>query len=145
MDPKTVSEMFQQIIDGDDIPAPAGMLKMTAANAARRLPGHPYSILENLWHAVFWQTIWLDRVEGRKAKSFIEDWQSPPASEFPKLRTQFVANLEKARKLTAAKTFKHKMDSDEKAIKTLIAMAVHDSYHIGQMNVMKRAMRKSKE
>jgi uncharacterized damage-inducible protein DinB len=121
------------------------MLKMTAANAAKRLPGHPYSILENLWHAVFWQTIWLDRIEGKKAKSFMEDWQSPPVSEFPKLRAAFLANLDKARKLCAAKTFKHKMDSDEKAIKTLIAMAIHDSYHIGQMNVMKRAMRKAKE
>jgi uncharacterized damage-inducible protein DinB len=146
MDPTTLAEVFRQIIDGDDIPAPAGMLRtIKAENAAKRLPGHPYSILENLWHAVFWQTIWLNRIEGKKAQSFMDDWQSPDLSEFPALRTRFIANLEKARKLCAAKSFKHKMKSDEAAVKTLIAMAIHDSYHIGQMNVMKRTIRNSRK
>lgn len=146
MDPKTVANMFQQIIGGDDIPAPAGMLKTIRADkAALRQPGFPYSILENLWHAVFWQTIWLSRLDGKRAKSFLEDWQSPDPSEFSALRTQFLANLERARKIAGAKAFTHKMDSDDKAVKTLIAMAVHDSYHIGQINVMKRAMRTAKK
>ncbi len=145
MDPKAIAEVFQQIIEGTDIPAPAGMLKtIKAENAAKHIPGFPYSIIENLWHAVFWQTIWLNRIEGKKAKSFIEDWQSPDASEFPALRTQFLANLETARKIAGAKQFKHKMESDEKAVKTLVAMAIHDSYHIGQINLMKRVIRKSK-
>jgi uncharacterized damage-inducible protein DinB len=145
MDPKSIAEVFQQIIDGDDIPAPAGMLKtIKTESAAKRLSGFPYSILENLWHAVFWQTIWLNRLEGKKALSFIADWQSPDPSEFPVLRTQFIANLEKARKTAGGKHFKHKMDSDEKAVKTLVAMAIHDSYHIGQINLMKRVIRKSK-
>ena len=146
MDPKTVGEVFRQIIVGGDIPAPSRVLGgISGAKAAQRLPGFPYSILENLWHAVFWQTIWLDRLEGKATMKFTEDWQSPPASEFPKLRARFIANLEKAHKVCTSKSFKHKMKSDEAAIKTLIALAIHDSYHIGQINVMKRVLRKGKE
>ena len=140
MDPKAIAEVYRQIIMGGDIPAPASMLKgLKPERAAERLPGFPYSLLENLWHAVFWQTIWLNRLEGKKAKSFMEDWQSPEPSELPKLRARFLANLAKAHKIASAKSFKHKMKSDEAALKTLVAMAVHDSYHIGQMNLIKRA------
>jgi uncharacterized damage-inducible protein DinB len=143
MDPKTVAEVFRQTIEGLDIPAPAGMLRtIKASDAARRLPGFPYSILENLWHAVFWQEIWLNRVEGKKAASFMQDWQSPDPTEFADLRARFVANEERARKLCSARAFKHKMASEEKALQTLVAMAVHDAYHLGQINLMKRAMRK---
>ncbi|HXH61031.1 MAG TPA: DinB family protein, partial [Fimbriimonadaceae bacterium] len=106
MDPKTVSETFRQIIAGDDIPAPEGMLRTISAKyVTKRLPGFPYTILENLWHAVFWQNIWLNKIEGKKVRSFMEDWQSPDPSEFPALRKEFVANLEKARKIAGARAF----------------------------------------
>jgi uncharacterized damage-inducible protein DinB len=144
MPQRELAEVFRQILSGADIADPRKLLNMPAKNAAQRLPGFPYSILENLWHAVFWQTIWLDRLEGKATMRYTEDWQSPPASEFEELRERFVANIEKAHKLTKAKTLKHKMKSDEVALKQLTAMAIHDAYHIGQMNVMKRVVRKSK-
>ena len=146
MDRTTLAEAYRQILSGSDIPAPARLLNgIRPDKAAQRLPGFPYSLLENLWHAVFWQTIWLDRLDGKATMKFTEDWQSPPASDFSKLKAQFLTNVEKAHKLAAAKSFKHKMKSDEAAIKTLIALAIHDSYHIGQINVMKRVLRKGKE
>lgn len=146
MDRATLAELYRQILSGSDIPAPSRLLGgISAKKAAERLPGFPYSILENLWHAVFWQTIWLDRLEGKATMKFTEDWQSPPASEFPKLKARFIANVEKAHKLLSAKNLKHKMKSDDAAMKQLIAMAIHDSYHIGQINVMKRVQRKGRE
>jgi uncharacterized damage-inducible protein DinB len=141
---RALAELFRQTLSGADIADPRKLLNMPAAKAAQRLPGFPYSILENLWHAVFWQAIWLDRLEGKATMRFTEDWQSPPASEFPALRQKFVANIERARKLTKAKTLKHKMKSDEAAVKTLVAMAIHDTYHLGQMNLIKRVMRQTK-
>ena len=144
MDHATLAELYRQILSGSDIPAPSRLLGgISGKKAAERLPGFPYSILENLWHAVFWQTIWLDRLEGKATMKFTEDWQSPAASDYPKLKARFIANVEKAHKLLSAKKLKHKMKSDDVAMKQLIAMAIHDSYHIGQINVMKRVSRKS--
>ncbi len=143
MDRPTLAEVYRQILSGSDIPAPSRLLGgIRADKAAVRLPGFPYSILENLWHAVFWQTIWLERLEGKASMKFTEDWQSPPASEFPKLKARFIANIERAHRLCSGRSLKHKMKSDDAALKVLVSMAIHDAYHMGQINVMKRVLRK---
>ncbi len=145
MNTSTVAEVFRQIQRGDDIPAPASLFKgISQANASKCLPNFPYSIIENLWHVVFWQTIWLDRLQGRRAKSFMDDWQTPPPEQFKPLVAQFLKNESVALKILSGTKFKHMMKSDEIAIKTLIAMAVHDSYHLGQINVIKRSLRLSR-
>lgn len=142
MDQSSVAKTLRMIIDGDDIPAPATMLKnVSEKKAAVRLPGFPYSMLENLWHTVFWQQIWLDKVEGRKPGTFIEDWQSPDPSEWKVLCKGFMANQQHALAICEAKPFKHKMMSKDEALRNLMNIAVHDTYHIGQINLMKRVLR----
>jgi hypothetical protein len=36
------------------------------------------------------------------------------------------------------------MKSDDVAIKTLLQIAIHDTYHLGQVNLLKRALRVAK-
>ena len=143
MDPSTAAETFRMIIEGDDITAPQSLLRgISEANAAKRVKGFPYSILENLWHADLWQTIWIDKIEGRKPTHWMEDWQSPEASEWGDVRASFLANLDRAHALASAKPFRHKMKSKDGAVRNLLNLAVHDAYHIGQITVMKRVLRK---
>jgi hypothetical protein len=144
-DREAVVEVFRQILQGSDIPAPASLLRdITAQKAAIQLPDMPYSILINLAHTDFWQQVWIDRLEGRRAKSFTLDWKSPPEAEWPNVRASFLDNLDKAMAIASGEPFQHRMKSDAVATKTLLQIAVHDAYHIGQINLLKRALRLSR-
>jgi hypothetical protein len=144
MDPgrAVVRELFRQIIDGTDIPAAESLLRnVTPEKAAIKLDNMPYSILTNLAHADFWQQIWLDRLHGKRARRITEDWKAPAAGEWPQVRASFLANLGRASEIAAAEGFDHRMKSDEIAIKTLLQIAIHDAYHLGQVNLLKRGLR----
>jgi hypothetical protein len=138
---EAVVEALRQIIEGADIPPPRSLLSMTAKRAATKLPEMPYSILTNLAHANFWQQLWLDRLAGKRARSFLEDWKTPPLEEWPVIREQFLTGLERAIEIARSDPFDHKMKSDAVAIKTLLQIVVHDAYHIGQINLLKRQLR----
>lgn len=144
MDPRAslLGELFAHIIEGYDIPTPAGLLKVSEERAATKHEGSPYSLLKNLAHAVYWQNLWLDRLQGRPTPPTMEiwkgDWQEPSPTDFKRLRQEFVEGLEMARKISTAEPFEHAMDSDEKAIDRLLRIAVHGAYHMGQMNLLKR-------
>ncbi|MCH7903057.1 MAG: DinB family protein [Armatimonadetes bacterium] len=146
MDQSTASEMLRQIIEGVDITAPKSLLRnITKEKAALRMPAFPYSILENLWHADVWQIIWVDKLEGRRQEGIWEkNWRTPHPDEWPDVRASFLANIEKAHAIASAKPFRHKMKSKDAAVKTLVQLAIHDSYHIGQITLIKRVLRKSK-
>src|SRR5579862_6587525 len=89
-----VAEALRQVIEGADIPSPESLLRnITIEKAAAKLPWTPYSILTNLAHAVFWQDVWLDRLRGRRARSFTEDWQTPNQTDWPEIRDRFHTGL----------------------------------------------------
>ena len=137
-----VAELLRQIRGGADIPAPATLLRNVTPIAAADLPDDtPYSILTNLAHAVFWQELWLDRLKGKRAKSFTQDWQIPDGSEWRTLRREFLDGLEEAIRIAESQPLDHKMKSDEVAERTLIQIAIHDAYHLGQINLLKRQAR----
>ena len=146
MDQSTAAEMLRQIIEGVDITAPKSLFRnISKERAALRMPGFPYSILENLWHADVWQIIWINKLEGRRNEDIWEkNWRSPHPDEWPDVRASFLANIEKAHAIASAKPFKHKTKSKDAAVKTLIQLAMHDSYHIGQITLIKRVLRKTK-
>lgn len=146
MDRAAVVELFRQIWKGDDIPAPESLLRgLNAEAAASKLPHWPYSILTNLEHADFWNRIWLDRLKGVRAQSFMKDWREPAAEEWAKVKKSFLDNFEEAMRIAASDPFEHKMKSDEVAVRTLINIAIHTSYHLGQINVLKRELRMVKQ
>jgi hypothetical protein len=96
MDPAraVVKELFRQIVEGVDIPAAESLLRtISVEKAAFKPEWAPYAILTNVAHADFWQQLWLDRLAGKRAKSFTEDWKTPPAEEWPNVRQRFLENL----------------------------------------------------
>jgi len=141
MDASTVVDLFDQIIEGEDIPKIGHLLKrMDAETAARSLPGWPYSILTNLAHADFWQQTWLGRIEGTPRPKFQDDWRVPSAEEFPAVRESFLRNLQRARDIAGRWPVAHRAKSDERALHMLVSLAVHDAYHIGQIKLMARIL-----
>lgn len=135
-------EALEQVWKGVDIAPPESLLKnISQANAAIRLPNAPYSILTNLAHAAFWQRIWLDRLLGRKAASFTQDWKVPADEKWKEVRAQFLAEFREVLQLAKAEPFAHHMKSDDLARKTLLQIAIHNAYHLGQINLLKRQFR----
>lgn len=131
----TLAPMLSQILDGEDFPAPASMLKIGPARASHRPPAAPYDILTNVAHAVYWQDHWLAGLHGLPRKSGVDlwqgDWRQPAPDEFPTLRSQLVHGLKEARTLAAAEPTPGQAD-------LLFRIALHTSYHLGQINLLKR-------
>lgn len=135
MNSAVLKVLFDQIIEGKDIPVAASMLRQGARRVADTPEGLPYSLIENLWHAVYWQDLWLRELQGEKVPSLMAiwegDWRTPQEVEFADLREQFLQGLFLARGMC-------KGELDEKQVELLLRIAVHGTYHIGQMNLVKR-------
>ncbi|RMG24536.1 MAG: DinB family protein [Armatimonadetes bacterium] len=142
-------QLFDQILEGKDIPTAEGVLRVKREDAEAELPPLPYSLLVNLAHAVHWQDLWLNQLEGKPNPPIQEvwrtDWRRPDASEYPALRKRFVEGLRRARALAGEEFASHRCESDEKAAEVLLRIAIHASYHIGQMNLLKRALRNTRK
>ena len=140
-----MAELFRQIIEGEDIPTPSAVVKMKAADANREFDFLPYSLATNLAHAVLWQRHWLNALEGGRAKSGMAEWKDnfriPEPEEWDGLRKEFVGGLEEAHRIAESDPFEHQMASDEQAVEYLLKIAIHASYHLGQMNLIKRSNR----
>ncbi len=137
-----LAQVFDHILEGYDIPKPEGMLKISEDQAFAELPPIPYSFATNLQHAVLWQRFWLQKLAGGRKKSGMEEWKNdfriPDRSELKDLKREFVDGLALARSIAATEP------TDPEVIDTLVRIAVHGAYHLGQMNLMKRAARKAK-
>lgn len=133
-----LADLYRQLASGVDIPAPKQLLsRVKPEDAARVLPTMPYSLLTNLKHMHFWQDLWLNKIKGGPRPTFLEDWKVPDASEFPALRDAFLKGFEEACALANA-------NPSPEAAKDLVAIAIHDAYHLGQIKLIKRALRASK-
>lgn len=143
MDSATVAEALRQVMEGDDFYGPKPTVsRVTADNAVKTPATFPYSIATNALHTVFWNRIWLARLQGKKRPNILEDWRVPDAEEWSLIRQDLVKTVEDAHKIASSKPFVHAMKSDEAACKTLLAIAVHTAYHLGQINLIKRVARK---
>lgn len=145
---ESLNRTFQQIQEGWDIPTPQGLLRVKEDQASILIEGMPYSMLKNLAHAVFWQDLWLMAMRGEPRPPSMEVWKNdfrdPDPSEWKSLRSRFVEGLQEARDWCGPRFSEHKRESDQKAVDTLLAIAIHASYHMGQMNLLKRAIRRGK-
>lgn len=145
MDRSALALVYRHIIEGYDIPTPAGMLRIKPEAASLQPGAVPYSLATNLAHALLWQDIWLEKLAGKPRRPQMEVWTNdfrvPAESEFPGLKKRFLAGLNEALKITESEPFDHKLPTDEEAIDALIRIAVHGAYHIGQMNLIKRTVR----
>ncbi len=135
---------LRQVWEGKDFPAPKSVLSRISAEQAATVPiGFKYSLLTLVEHTDFWQRVWLNRLNGKKADSFMKDWRVPKPEEWPDIRASFLKNFEEALRIAATDPLEHKMNSDEIAIEVLTQIAVHNAYHIGQFVLLKRAVTKT--
>jgi len=133
-------EALIQVREGRDFPPPRQVLnRVRPEDACRRVEVLGRSLAELVWHADFWQQIWLARLTGERARPITEDWYRPPPEEWNDTRERFLSNLDRA--VAIAESGEHRMRSDEIAERVLLQIAVHDAYHIGQWVLIKRALR----
>ncbi len=129
-----------QLRDGWDFPKPRQILStVKAEDAARIPPGFKYSLLTLVEHTRFWQEIWLCRLRGGRRPDMTKDWRIPDPSEWPAIRKAFLEGLDEAIAIAGAEPFVHQAKDDAAAIDKLIQIAVHDTYHVGQFVLVKRA------
>ena len=142
MDVKTAAEALRQVWEGDDFPAPKSILSnVKPEDAAKVPPGFKYSLLTLVEHCNLWNGIWVGRLVDRKRPDMTKDWRVPKPSEWPEVRRRFLEGMEEAISVAEAKPFRHKMKSNEAAVKTILNIAVHTAYHVGQFVLVKRAVR----
>lgn len=139
MERDTLVQLFDQILNGMDIPTPTGLLRIRKETVSTTNAHLPYPLVTNLAHTVMWQNLWLDKLEGKPKKPSMEvwknDWRLADSEEWDDLRKQFVSGLNRARTLAAEGPL------DAERIETLLRIAVHGAYHMGQLNLLKRSLR----
>ena len=137
-----VREALRQIIEGDDFEPGKVLLKNVKAEAAVRVvKGLPYSLATNVAHADIWNRLWLTRLEGEKKFNPFPDFPVVSEKEWPEVRASFLQNLNRAYEIACAEPFEHHCKTDAAAVKVLLKIAVHTSYHLGQIKLLKRALR----
>ncbi len=136
------AEALRQLIEGDDFQTPAKLVaRIKASQACKVLPGLPYSIATNVAHTDIWNQVWLNRLTGEPKFNPFPDFPVIAESDWSKVRAMFLRNLERASELATSDPFAHRCSSDEAAKKLLLKIAVHTSYHLGQIVLLKRALR----
>lgn len=145
MDRAVLIQLFNHLFRGNDIPAPETVVKATRKDAELMLDHVPYSLLAILAHTVYWQELWLKRLRGEPVPPQTEiwknDWKTPDPSEWPALQKRFVEGLRAAEAIAAAEPFVHALPTDHEAVDRLCQIVLHASYHMGQINLMKRMIR----
>ena len=140
---QAVAEALRQIVDGDDFSTPSGLLRTIKPEMAAVVPpGCPYSIGTNVKHAALWQSLWLCRLRGEKQPKLVvgKDFPEVAAAEWPEVRREFVEGLEEALAIARREPFTHGAKSDDLAIRTLLKIANHGAYHLGQVQLLKRIL-----
>jgi hypothetical protein len=147
MDRTVLIAIYNQIGAGWDIPTPAGATKLRVELAVSPIDGMPYSVHTNLAHGVYWQERWLTQVTGGayspKVERWAKDWRVPSPDEWRGLRDEFVAGFAEAARIASSEPFEHGAADDAKAVELLLRIAIHASYHLGQINLLKQVVRGS--
>ena len=145
--PSTASaaaEALRQIIEGDDFATPAGLLKSINSELAVRMPvGFAYSIATYVEHARIWQDLWLSQLRGENPArvDYGKDFPCVSAEDWPKVRKDFIKGLLDAHAIALRNPFLHGAADDAKAVRTLLKIANHGAYHLGQIALLKRLLR----
>ena len=141
----TIQEALRQVLEGEDFEAGLAVVKSVKAEVAvKRLPGLPYSIATNVAHTDIWNRLWLAKLEGKPRFKPFPDFPVVSKEDWPAVRGAFVQNLSRAYEIACAEPFVHSCDDDDAAHKTLLKIGVHSAYHIGQIVLLKRALRGQK-
>jgi uncharacterized damage-inducible protein DinB len=123
---------------------------LTAAQAARRVPGAPHTIVEIVAHLVFWQNWFLERTTGRPvpmASNASQGWPAADELGWDELRADFLNGLERA--VAMAETPQALSARVEPAIEfpplaeytvraAITHVAMHNAHHLGQVVTLRQ-------
>lgn len=130
-----VQEALRQVLEGADFEPPEKLLRnVKPEQASTVLPVAPYSIGTNVAHADHWNKIWLAQIAKEKGPNPFPDFPAVSAEEWPTVRASFLENLQRAGAIATQEAI------DERTVKRLLKIAVHTSYHLGQIKLLKREL-----
>lgn len=120
---------------------------LEAEDAARRISGVSHSIVEIVAHVVFWQNWFLNRCSGiavPAAAHAAEGWPTAAASDWERLREQFLAGLQRALLLPGEGRVDPPIEVPPMGTYTiadaLTHLAQHNAYHLGQIVTLRQAL-----
>ena len=128
---------------------------ISAELAARQVAGFPHSIGQLIFHMNYWMSYELQRIRGEKPdypEHAAESWASSPADaqEWDRLKRDlawFLAEYAELAKGSASEMQREVESADEgdkKVARSVEAvlwqMVAHNSYHVGQIAMIRRAL-----
>jgi len=130
---------------------------ISAELAARHIDGFPHSIGQLVFHVNYWMSYELRRIRGERPsypEHNSESFPSPPspadATEWERLRRDFAwflneyATLAQVPRAELGRLVESLHEADKRVAGTVEAvlcqMAVHNSYHVGQIAMIRRVL-----
>lgn len=144
----TVQEAFKEIAEGRDFDTLGDLLNdLSADEATKAPPGCPYSIATQVFHACFWQDRWLKQIQGEHTPAWTSDdsdFLVIPSDDWENLRSKFLGDFGKVLALAnQSENFDRPTQFGDTAEVLLIRSALHLSYHLGQIKLLRRMLSES--
>jgi hypothetical protein len=123
-------------------PASRALDGLTPEQAVTKLKGWPHSIAEVVAHMLFWQKHDLATIESgaEPPTTPAESWPAVTREDWPRLKDEFLASLEKCRELA-----RHPENLDRLILGGRISVGLrlvwftgHNAYHLRQVVLMRR-------
>ncbi len=127
----------------------AAVSSLSVEAAGRRPEGAPRTVHEIVGHLVYWQAVTLDWIDGKEPEMPSDPEVPWPAGPVPESLEAWEAQVERfaegiqhARRITAEGDLEAPMAGMEEAtvLGTLQVMASHNSYHLGQIVLLRRLL-----
>jgi hypothetical protein len=119
---------------------------LTPTQAVTKLEGWPYTIGEQVAHMLFWQRLSHQEIETDtliEVPSAAMGWPAVTEKDWPRVRDEFLAGLEKSREMVRNPEILNRRYHAEVNFTVgvkLLSLATHDSYHLGQVALMRRLL-----
>lgn len=115
--------------------------------ARKRLDEVSHSIWEILYHIVFWQDIFIENIKENNPKwddekSWLTEKHMQKDENFEQLKERFEEGIEEIGKLIDTVDLEKKLSfwENEPILQFIVVAITHNSYHIGQIMVIKKIL-----
>ena len=125
-------------------PASRALDDLTPEQAVKKLEGWPHSVAEVVAHMLFWQKHDLVTIEtgSEPEVSAGADWPLVTQDDWPQLKDEFLASLEKSRELARdpENVAREILGGKFTVGARLVWFTGHNAYHLGQIVLMRRIL-----
>ena len=119
---------------------------LTPAQAVNKRPDWPwpYSVAEQVAHMLFWQEHTLTTIKTGtepEVPTAAVSWPAVTEADWPRVKDEFLAGLERSREVARdSETLNRVLGSNYTVGVKLLSQITHDSYHLGQVVLLRRMM-----